>query len=243
MATRNRKNSSSGSGRNATVSQQRLATQKIGAETAAAAMPDNPLKAGEIGLDNGHAPQAGQPVPPHDPIDGASTVTEDASSAKVGRGAPPAGHNPGNESLDRVRVDSGGRTLTTNMGVADRRQPELAEGGPARADAARRLHPAREDHPLRPRAHPRAHRARARLGGARLLRVLPVAGADHARGAVRRGRQAHAGVRALLDRGRRARLVRHWRATCAASPSSSTPTRATGTSSATTCRCSSSRTR
>ena len=49
-------------------------------------------------------------------------------------------------------------------GRARRRQPELAQGRPARADAARRLHPAREDHPLRPRAHPRARRACARLG-------------------------------------------------------------------------------
>ena len=56
-------------------------------------------------------------------------------------------------------------------GRAGRRQPELAEGRPARPDAARGLHPPREDHALRPRAHPRAHRACARLGRARLLRV------------------------------------------------------------------------
>ena len=68
-----------------TRSQQRLATQKIGAQAAAAAMPANPLKAGEHGLDRGHAPQAGKPVEPHDPIDAASTVTEDATSPKVGR--------------------------------------------------------------------------------------------------------------------------------------------------------------
>jgi len=101
-----------------TEAQQRLATQKVGAQKAAAALPANPLKAGEHGLDRGHSPQPGTPVPPHDPIDTASTVTEDASSPKVGRGEPPAGYNPGNESLDRARVDSGGRTLTTNMGAA-----------------------------------------------------------------------------------------------------------------------------
>ena len=89
-----------------------------------------------------------------------------------------------------------------------RRQPELAQGRPARTDPDGGLHPPREDHPLRPRAHPGADRPRARLGGARLLRELPGPVADHARGAVRGGRQAHAGLRPLLDRRRRARLVR-----------------------------------
>ncbi|HSC63889.1 MAG TPA: catalase, partial [Caldimonas sp.] len=101
-----------------TRAQQRLATQKIGAQASAAAMPANPLKAGEHGLERGHAPKAGKPVKPHDPVDGASTVTEDAVSAKVGHGQPALGHNPGNAPLDRVRVDSGGQVLTTNMGVA-----------------------------------------------------------------------------------------------------------------------------
>ncbi|MEP7138495.1 MAG: catalase [Caldimonas sp.] len=95
-----------------------LATQKIGAQAAAAAMPANPLKPGEIGLDAGHAPPAGRPIDPHDPIDTASTVTEGTASPKLGSGEPPSGYNPGNESLDRARVDSGGRPLTTNMGVA-----------------------------------------------------------------------------------------------------------------------------
>jgi 3-oxoacyl-(acyl-carrier-protein) synthase len=58
-----------------------------------------------------------------------------------------------------------------------------------------------------------------------------------------RGRQDHAGVRALLHRGRRARLDRHGARRARLSPSSSTPTRATGTWWATTSRCSSSRTR
>ena len=130
-------------------------------------------------------------------------------SPKVGHGRPALGDNAGNQSLDRVRVDSSGQRAHDQPGRAGRRQPELAEGRPARADAARRLHPAREDHALRPRAHSRAHRARARLGRARLLRVLRAAHRPHARRAVRRSRQAHAGVRALLDRGRRARLDRH----------------------------------
>ena len=95
----------------------RLATQKVGASLAAAAVPANPLKAGEHGLAAGHAPQAGVPVPPHADVDTASTVTEDAASDKVGDGTPPRGYNPGNEPLDRVRVDSSGQALTTNMGI------------------------------------------------------------------------------------------------------------------------------
>ncbi|MDQ6629624.1 MAG: catalase [Pseudomonadota bacterium] len=101
-----------------TVPEQRLATQKVGAQQAAAAVPANPLKSGEFGLAGGHAPKAGQPLEPHDSIDTASTVTEDAASAKVGDGTPVQGYNPGNESLDRVRVDSSGQALTTNMGIA-----------------------------------------------------------------------------------------------------------------------------
>ena len=124
MATRNRKTSPPGSGRPAAIkesvgtvlatftgpstaalaqgdvgqldtqAQRRLATQKIGAQAAAASVPANPLKAAEHGLDNGHAPQPGRPLKPHDPIDGASTVTEDAASPKVGAGAPPPATTP-----------------------------------------------------------------------------------------------------------------------------------------------------
>ena len=100
------------------VSQQRLATQKVGAQQASAAIPANPLKPTEFGLDAGHIPTAGVPLRPHDPIDTASTVTEDTQSAKVGDGVAPRGFNPGNGPLDRVRVDSGGQALTTNMGIA-----------------------------------------------------------------------------------------------------------------------------
>jgi catalase len=101
-----------------TTAQRRLATQKAGTQATAEAIPFNPLKAGEHGLANGHAPAAGAPVDPPDPIVGASTVTEDAVSGKVGDGVVEPGFNPGNGSLDRVRVDSGGRMLTTNQGVA-----------------------------------------------------------------------------------------------------------------------------
>jgi catalase len=100
-----------------TPAQQRLATQRVGAELGAAAMPSNPLKAAEHGLQSGHAPIAGEPGAPHDIVDTASSVTETTSSAKVGSGVPPQGTNPGNDSLDSARVDSSGQTLTTNMGI------------------------------------------------------------------------------------------------------------------------------
>jgi len=49
-------------------------------------------------------------------------------------------------------------------GCPGRRQSKFAQGWASRADTARRLHPSRKDHPLRSRAHPRANRARPRLG-------------------------------------------------------------------------------
>jgi catalase len=96
----------------------RLATQVVGAELAAASMPNNASKAAEYDPSAAHAPPQGQSAAPHDPIDVASTVTEDQSSPKTGAGSPLPGTNPANDSLDRVRVDSSGQALTTNMGVA-----------------------------------------------------------------------------------------------------------------------------
>ena len=101
-----------------TVSAQRLATQTMGAQRAAAAVPANPLKPSEIGDEAGKSPQAGEGLEPNDAIDRASTVTEDAASAKVGDGVPKQGYSPVAESLDRARVDSSGQWLTTNMGTA-----------------------------------------------------------------------------------------------------------------------------
>ena len=101
-----------------TDAQRRLATQKVGAQEGAASVPFNAGKVGEHGLENGHAPAPGQTRTPHDPIDTASTTREDAVSEKLGGGVPAYGFNPGNGPLDRVRVDSSGRALTTNMGVA-----------------------------------------------------------------------------------------------------------------------------
>ncbi len=82
----------------------------------AAAMPENATKAGEYG-DAAREPEEGAHVAPRDPAATGSTLTEVNPSAKVGAGAPPAGFNAANGPLDRVRADSGDRTLTTNQGV------------------------------------------------------------------------------------------------------------------------------
>lgn len=59
----------------------------------------------------------GQTASPDDPLVTGSTVTEANASDKVGSGAPPIGENKTIAPLDRVRVDSSERVLTTNQGV------------------------------------------------------------------------------------------------------------------------------
>ncbi len=59
----------------------------------------------------------GQAVEPPLPLVTASTLSEINPSPKVGSGNPPLSFNPTNGPLDRVRVDSAGRALTTNQGV------------------------------------------------------------------------------------------------------------------------------
>jgi catalase len=82
-----------------------------------AAMPHNETKAEEHGFDNGINPPPGHAVEPPSRLVGASTLSEENSSEKVGTAALD-GLNATTESLDRVRVDSTGRALTTNQGVA-----------------------------------------------------------------------------------------------------------------------------
>jgi catalase len=81
------------------------------------AMPFNASKAGEHGFANGLAPQAGAMVEPESRLATGSTLSEDNGSEKTGSTAL-AGVNSTIEPLDRVRVDSAGRMLTTNQGVA-----------------------------------------------------------------------------------------------------------------------------
>src|SRR6185295_13283951 len=86
-----------------------------GTQAVAAAFPFNAAKPSEFG-EHARKPALGQTVePPHPTVSG-STLTESNASEKAGSGKPQAGFNPGNASLDRVRVDSAGRALTTNQG-------------------------------------------------------------------------------------------------------------------------------
>ena len=186
-----------------------LAEKVAATANLAAAFPFNPGKASEYDPDAAVAPPAGAFVKPEDPIAGSSTVSEPNGNEKTGSGSPNIGQNPLVRPLDRVRVDSTDRALTTNQGVpvgdnqnslkAGLRGPTLLE------DFILREKITHFDHERIPERIVHA-RGSAR---ARLLRVLRVAGEVHARLDVRGGRQADAGLRALLDRGRRARLDRH----------------------------------
>jgi catalase len=93
-------------------------TAKLAAtQTLAASIPYNVTKPLEYDPAAAVSPEAGVHVKPEDPIVGASTVTEANGSEKVGSGAPPIGSNKTIAPLDRVRVDSSNRQLTTNLGV------------------------------------------------------------------------------------------------------------------------------
>jgi catalase len=91
------------------------ATAKIaGTEELAGAFPHNIAKPSEFG---GGEPAVGAHAEPPHPMVGASTLTETNASPKVGKGNPQLSFNPNNGSLDRVRVESSSRPLTTNQGV------------------------------------------------------------------------------------------------------------------------------
>jgi catalase len=95
------------------------ATAKIaGTEAVAGSFPHNAAKPSEFARTAGAIePAAGQTVEPPHPMVSGSTLTEVNASEKVGKGNPQVSFNPTNGPLDRVRVDSGGRVLTTNQGV------------------------------------------------------------------------------------------------------------------------------
>jgi catalase len=110
----------SGSRRGSAAASQedRAAARMASTDALAAAMPFNENKKAEHGA-AARRPPEGAHAPESDVKATGSTLSETASSAKVGRGQPQElrGTNPGNDSLDRVRVDSSGRGLTTNQGV------------------------------------------------------------------------------------------------------------------------------
>jgi len=84
-----------------------------GTQALAATFPFNASKAGEIGA-AARTPEAGATAKPAEPAALGSTLSEENASAKTGAPAR-RGLNPGNQSLERVRVDSGGQALTTNF--------------------------------------------------------------------------------------------------------------------------------
>ena len=94
-----------------------LADKVKATEALSAGMPYNANKAAEHGRLAGRTPPEGVTVEPTSPAATASTVSESTASDKVGAGQPVHGTNPANASLDRVRVDSGGQTLTTAQGT------------------------------------------------------------------------------------------------------------------------------
>ena len=94
-----------------------LAAKVKGSQDLAVSFPYNTNKPLEYDPDAALRPQPGPSTTPADPIVGASTVTEMNASEKVGSGGPPIGTNKTIAPLDRVRVDSTARPLTTNLGV------------------------------------------------------------------------------------------------------------------------------
>jgi len=93
-----------------------LAGKMEGTQELAAAMPWNRTKAAEYGDAAATPPQGAVSDVPNAAVT-ASTLTEANLSAKAGDGPLKPGFNPANTPLDRVRVDSSERQLTTNMGV------------------------------------------------------------------------------------------------------------------------------
>ena len=151
-----------------------------------------------------------RPSSPATPDATGSTITETQGVAEARqRESPPLGTNRSDGSLDRVRVDSGDRPLTTNQGVeiADN-QNSLKAGarGPALLeDFILREKITHFDHERIPEriVHARGSGAHGYFECYEPLTKL------HARLDLRRGRQAHARVRAFLDGGGRARLRRY----------------------------------
>jgi len=92
------------------------ARQADEAEALAAGMPFNSTKPSEHGFDNGVQPPEGFTVEPPSRLPTASTLSEAEGTDKTGSIAV-EGLNSTIDSLDRVRVDSGGQPLTTNQGV------------------------------------------------------------------------------------------------------------------------------
>ena len=92
-----------------------LADMKAAAAEVSASFTFNPNKAREFGREGASAPDTGASVKAGDPLAGASTVSELNGSEKSGSGGVSPGQNPLARPLDRVRVDSTARALTTEL--------------------------------------------------------------------------------------------------------------------------------
>ena len=111
------RNTASATSHPATPPNDVLAQKAADAQALVGSVPYNPNKPGEFGRDSAIAPPVGFTVEAPSPDVGGSTVSEANATAKTGSGVAPAGTSPLSDSLDRVRVDNTGRTLTTNQGV------------------------------------------------------------------------------------------------------------------------------
>ena len=95
----------------------RLAEKMAGTDEMSRAFPFNAIKPAEFGRKSALNPPQGQSADPPSTDVSASTITESNTNDKTGDAAAP-GENPNNAPLEKVRVDSSGRALTTNQGVA-----------------------------------------------------------------------------------------------------------------------------
>lgn len=95
---------------------QRLLEKTASSQQLAEKIPSNLNKPHEYG-DASRIPLTGAIVEPSSPAAAGSTASEIINSPKTGNGIPHTGSNPIVGSLDRVRVDSSDRLLTTNQGV------------------------------------------------------------------------------------------------------------------------------
>lgn len=91
------------------------AAKMVGTNELASAMPFNATKAAEYGRPSAEMPPGATAKPPGPSVT-ASTLTEIMESPKTGR-SPNIGLSPGTLPLDRVRTDSSGQRMTTNLGV------------------------------------------------------------------------------------------------------------------------------
>ncbi len=93
-----------------------LAAKQAGTQALAQAMPANPLKPIDHGLEAGHRPVQGPSRAPSSEAVTGSTLSEGNESPKAGSGAV-GGLDANAGSLDNARVDSGSQPMTTNQGV------------------------------------------------------------------------------------------------------------------------------